>query len=84
MSRHQEVLTKLRLRLEELGRRIEELIPDIDEKRLADLRAEAQVVREKLQAALAQGAEITEEMLRSLGRSIERLADRLQQARSKR
>jgi BMFP domain-containing protein YqiC len=84
MGRQREVLAKLRARLEELGQRIEELIPDIDDKRLEDLRAEARVVRDKLQAAFAQGAEITEETLRSLGRSIERLADRLQQARSKR
>jgi chromosome segregation ATPase len=83
MSRQSEVLSKLRERLEELGRRIEDLIPDIDEKRLEELRAEARVVREKLQAALAQGAEVAEETLRSVGRGIERLADRVREAREK-
>lgn len=83
MSRQSEVLAKLRERLEDLGRRIEDLMPDIDEKRLEDLRAEARVVREKLQAALAQGAEVAEETLRSVGRGIERLADRVREAREK-
>lgn len=83
MSRQSEVLAKLRERLEDLGRRIEDPMPDIDEKRLEDLRAEARVVREKLQAALAQGAEVAEETLRSVGRGIERLADRVREARGK-
>lgn len=83
MSRESEVLSRLRERLEEIGRRIEDLVPDIDDKRLADLRAEARVVRERLQAALAQGAEVAEETLRSVGRAIEHLAERVRQARER-
>ncbi|GBD45043.1 hypothetical protein HRbin40_02544 [bacterium HR40] len=83
MARESQVLAKLRERLEELSQRIEELLPDVDEKRVEELRAEARVVRERVQLALAQGAEVAEETLRSVGRSIEHLADRLRQFRTK-
>lgn len=80
MSRAAEVLSKLRAHFEELGRRIEALVPHVDSKRLEELRAEAGVVREKLQAAIAQGAEVAEERLRSVGQAVERLAQAVRRA----
>ena len=50
-------------------------------RRLEELRAEARVVRERLQAVLAQKVEVAEESLRSLGRGIEHLAERLRALR---
>ncbi|HFD16126.1 MAG TPA: hypothetical protein ENJ38_07475 [Rhodospirillales bacterium] len=80
MSVQREFLEKSRRRLQELGERIEKLADRLDDKTLADLRAEAEVVREKLQKGLRAGVEVGEEALRSLGQALERLGAAIKKA----
>jgi predicted nuclease with TOPRIM domain len=47
------------------------------ERRLSDLEATLEVARERLRRARRAGAERTEEMLRSAGEGVERLAARI-------
>ncbi len=80
MSRARETLEALREKLDALERRIGELAGRIDERRLADLRARAGVVRDDWRAALAAGAALSDERLLALGHAVERLAREVAEA----
>ncbi len=80
MSAQREILEKWRLRLQESKERIETLADRLDRTTLEALRAEAEVVREKLQSGMRAGVELGEEALRSLGRALERLGAAISRA----
>ncbi len=80
MSLQREILEKSRVRLQELKERIEKLADRLDETTLRDLRAEAEVVREKLQSGMRAGVELGEEALRGLGQALERLGAAIKRA----
>lgn len=74
MSRMRETLNALREKLDVLDARIAALAGRLDERRLSELRARAQVVRDDWRAAMAAGAELSEERLLALGHAVEDLA----------
>ncbi len=80
MSVEREILEKSRARLQEFKERIEKLADGLDDTTLKNLRAEAEVVREKLQSSMRAGVELGEEALRSLGQALERLGAAIKRA----
>jgi hypothetical protein len=80
MSAQSAYLGRLTVRLGELDAQLSSLRAGADAavaERLGDLEARLAVARERLQAARRAGAELTDEMLRSAGEGVERLAGRI-------
>ncbi len=77
MTRHERLLETVRRRLTELETRIDGLAGRLAPRRLADLRAELDVVREQYRAALAAGVDLPDERALALGHALERLARRV-------
>ncbi len=77
MPRHRQLLATVRRELDQLEARLADLGERLEPRRLAALRAELAVLRDQYRAALAAGAELSDEQALALGHGLERLGRRL-------